>query len=345
MAIENWLTLFTSDSRPKYANDVISVLASPFGLKYKFRYESRYISSSILHLFNDENICGTKVIIAFRGSNKEFGEFIVPIRWGVISSVDFIADFYVVNFIIDEYPAFIDGFDESEISVKLNSEKYLSAYTSSSSDLPIHVGFTSLVKPKCAGDKNNWLKISKALSYHKTFKDSYFFKVSSFVDGFGNALSNIDDGKYVITEGRYATVQVDYFSCNYNDLDFNFLVENDSDMLRVATQKKIKLESRYDSIKLLLQAKLVDGETFTELMLSSLCSKTGVVNFSLNVPIKIATSRLNIFYKFIISAFGAFLVSVPGILGQNGNLYLKIVSGLLGAVILAYGVNYMKVKK
>lgn len=128
MPIQKGLTLFTSDSRLRYASDVLSVLALPDGFAFHFRYDSRHISTDNRREIEGTGAPGTKILIAFKDENgaKDGSPYIVPLRWAILNSVEPMPDFFVFNFTLSGYPAFVKEFTGGKESLVQECARYVS---------------------------------------------------------------------------------------------------------------------------------------------------------------------------------------------------------------------------
>lgn len=339
MSIAKGLTLFTSDSRPRYATDILNVLALPIGAFYHFRYEAKYLTSEIQNEFENQTPEGTRVLIVFRDETAAESPFMVPVRWATVNSVERISDFYVIRFCLEGYPVFSKDYTGSKEDIQLLCGRFLLQFSEASRHLPVQLGLTPLVELRSTADKNSWIEAVKRLAQHGTFSTSHFVRIAGITDRRGKNLRLSVDGEYILTEWQYAVLQLDYFAVNYGPHRAELKLTSDPKLVRVASIGSITLDSRYDSRKTWIQGGSVPGTTATELHISTSGGGDAMPQTEVKLPIVVARSKRMLMWRIGASTIGAGLIATPGILGSGTDPALRILTALCGALILAFGTN------
>jgi hypothetical protein len=335
------VTLFTSDSRRRYATDLLNVLALPPGAHYQFRYETKYVPPELRHAFEASSVAGTRALIAFRDESVSSAKspFIVPVRWATISEIELISDFYVIRFSLAGYPVFSRSFATDKAAIHEQCKAYLQQVPENARHLPVQAGLTPLVEPRDTDDKSAWINVARALALHVPFSTTHFIRIAKIVSAKTARLSTTVDGEYVLAERQYAEIQLDYFAVNYGPPSDDLQITSDQSLIRVASLGSITLDSRYDSRKLRIQGGSVPGKTTTELQISTRGPDESLPQTRLRLPFMVRPSRKVIAYKVVTSAVGAALIATPAILGPTISPAVRIAVALTGAIVLAIGTN------
>lgn len=336
------ITLFTSDSRPKYINDALSVLSLPPGSRYQFRYELKYLPASVQALFEAGEVGDIRLLIAFKSEPKVVGDktIIVPLRWARVVEVERITDFFVIRFSVEGYPVFRGNqVPSNRGSLEEISNKYLDSVPQSEMKLPVHLGATNLVETSDNADKNAWIVIARVMSFHKIFAEVHFLRVSTPTSDKGNELWRDAEGNFEIKEGNYLHIPIDYFASSYSESEPILEVIPDGQTLRIASGGKTRLDSRYDSIKVWLQAKDVSGRTRSEIQIHTEGGKATCPQTVVRMPLVVRNSVFTVVAKTLVSGLGAVLIAMPGLLGPSADLWLRGILAAAGALLVSLGLN------
>jgi hypothetical protein len=340
MPIENGVTLFTSDSRPRYAVDLLNVLALPLGTEYHFRYSTSYVPSQIRHEFENCNAPGTVALIAFRDESQQAeAPFMVPVRWATITSVQLVADFYVVGFELGNYPILSDHYNGNRAEIEEKSSAQREEFVAATRDLPVQAGLTSLVEPTTNFDRNTWIQIAKTLALHERFSSTHFLRVRGVTDRMGRDAWHSSERAYVLSERQYGRIRLDYFAEEYEEDDAVLCFTGDESLIRIASRANIPLDSRYDSRQVLIQAGSVPGHTSTEVEISVCATHENPYQTTLRLPFQVSRSKGVIIARIATSAAGAGMVAAPGILGDTLQPVSAVLVVCVGALVLAIGTN------
>ena len=335
------ITLFSSDSTVKYTKDVFNVLALPQNGIYQFRYEDKYVETSVKDKFRND-YKGLWALVAFRSNSSvpEDERFFVPVRWVEIVAIDYVANFYTVTFRAKEYPKFSNDFDEK----CHDFAKEFFSTTREHNLLAVREGTLAIVDSNFKGDdKDNWLKIAKTISLIPGYGNNYFLKCSPIYIN-QNKFCNIENELTVLEEGKYVYLKVDYYQKNYNSqMSGKINIITDSNAINVASGIGTELESRYDSVKLGFQAKKVMNNSISEINIHTTNNNSSNVQTKIIIPIKIVKNRKSKFVESLFMGIGAFCVGLPGILETSVGVGTKVVVSLLGVLILGVN-NYIETK-
>ncbi len=331
-------TLFTSDARPKYTKDILSVLALPEGAQYQFRYEQAYIPSDLQHeIASDPNkLKGLKILIAFKSTINN-NPFIVPIRWATIRKIQRITDFYVFKFEVANHPLSPNLITVDHICQK--SIDFLSHLNNVDSTLPVIKGYTDLVKPDDVKNIDAWIYISRQLALHDTFKNVHFLRVSGLYNIKKNLMKFSKDKYYICKEISFYNFTIDYYAVNYNEGNESTIHINlNSELSRLASGSNIIMDSRYDSFKNSFQTFEVPGNSFTEIQIHTKSSLENHPETFVNIPITIRRANTILLFRIITSTIGAALLAIPSLL-PTASEGTKIMLIAIGALTLALGIN------
>lgn len=100
------ILLFSSNIRPLYEQDILDVLAAPEGVRYRFRYEDRYVSKALLDQWG-EKLPGAPVLVLFslQQEARYHDPVFFPVRLGVVSRAWKEAKYHFIEFIVGGYVA------------------------------------------------------------------------------------------------------------------------------------------------------------------------------------------------------------------------------------------------
>lgn len=100
------LVMCSSDARPKYLSDIAMVLATPAGARFRFRYQTDYLSSDVLERIGENSLVGTTALVCFIGNRgQQDKEFLIPVRLAKVCAVEKIGKTaYVFSLQASDYP-------------------------------------------------------------------------------------------------------------------------------------------------------------------------------------------------------------------------------------------------
>jgi hypothetical protein len=328
-------TFFSSDFRPRYANDVLNVLALPKGYEYKFRYEQSYIEDSIRHTFHNDSkeFYNADVLLAFKSSNSNF---VVPVRWARIIKVNKVTDFYNITYVLLDYPE-IDSLLTLP-DVQKASELFFNSIPSSDRDKAVINKFPQYLKPLSKNtSSDNWINICKVLSLYPKFETNHFLRFSDVHKK--DTILKFKDNSITLQEVSVYSIICDYYSGRLS-VDSILSTNSSSDKVKIVSNGKIDLNNRYDTVEILFETDEVPKDTFFNLAISTRESKNCEYFTNCNFLFRIQKQKFSLIYKIATSVVGGLVLSLPTLLKDfEMNVYLKIALILLGSLILSLGVN------
>lgn len=336
--LDNTITLFSSDSRPQYTKDIFNVLALPNGGMYRFRYKEKYIHSNIIGDLDNSIIKGTTALIAFRTNLDvlENKHFFIPVRWALIESVQKSADFYLIDFVVQDFAVFNKEFDDNRrnfddinslakryFTTKDKVEAFVVKNTPN-----IVIAYNKANKTDDKQETMRWLKVIEALHVYPKFEKCYFFKASIIRNG----LAKICKSGVIREDGR-TNINIDYNNfCDISNSEIN--IEYDECLLIPSGDKKIKIECRYDSALFAFQAKSVLSKTPTQIMLN--CRSSQDIETKIKIPLEIERNNFFLIARVILSLAGAVLIGLPGILPATTPTETTVPMFIAGSLLIAF---------
>jgi len=353
------LTLFSSNSTTQYTKDIFSVLSLPRNSIINFRYQTQHVDNSVKPVFEDrQNGIGIRVLIAFRSSEQLDHDkiFIVPIRWATITNVKLFSDVYTISLSLQGYPSFSLKFRNicsNFFGINNYAKEYFKINKIELAVHSVHLDAVDLLD-EVNRDTVNWRSIVEVILNIPEYENYHFLKSSAFYWEKNNPKTNRiefkyfpqrDDGKFVLTEGKCAYLELDYYSKNYNrDISRQINVFLDEKNIRKAKGLRTFLESRYGTVVLGFQPQKTNNNTVTEITVCTESEPMDVIQTCVNFPILIRKNRMYKILKTIIMGFGAGLVALPGILGSNVEIWLNIIFALSGVLVISLN-SYLESKE
>lgn len=353
------ITLFSSDSTVQYIKDIFSVLSLPRGSVFQFRYLNNYVDPRAKALFssNKKNL-NIKALVAFRSSSstQEDSRFYIPIRWVKIYSVVQISNGYTVNFEIEGYPAYTPDFSNKSTTfqeINKNAKTFFQTYNSN--DFAVWGEALSIVKldDDINRDGENWFEIVRRLTLLPDYKEYCFFKCSSpYIEKTNNYNGEYEKCECIkngnltqFIEGKCVNIDVEYYSESYDKnkkRSIDILI--DETVLSKAKGLHAVMQSRYGTLKIGLQPKKVSNNTITEVVINTSSSDINELGTEIVFPVVISKNRLHKIVKATITAVGALLVALPGIIGDNIHIGWNIIFAGTGVLVLGIN-NYWESKE
>ena len=352
-------TLFSSDSTVQYTKDVFSILSLPRNSIINFRYQAQHVDNAVKPVFeNNQNGAGVKVLVAFRSSATTEAEkiFIVPVRWAVITSVKKFSDVFILSLKLQGYPSFSQKFRNvcaTFAGINTYAKDYFVANNTELAVQPVQLDAVDL-QDEIGMDTVNWRSIVEVLVNIPKYANYHFLKSTAFYwEKYNSQNKQIehrdfpqrDDGKYVLTEGKCAYLEIDYYSKTYDQrLRRQIDVFLDENNIRKAKGLRTFLESRYGTVVLGFQPQKTVNNTVTEVTICTASEPADVIQTDVKFPIIIRKNRTYKIIKALIMGLGAGLVALPGLLGDKVDLWINIVIALSGVLVIGIN-NYLESKE
>ncbi len=148
-------------------------------------------------------------------------------------------------------------------------------------------------------------------------------------------------GQLRLGDGQSIKLPVTFYSEKYFETgQVSLSCATDDRYLRVSSADKYDVASRYDSVEFWLQPQTESFDALAGVAIRlAYDAPSGMpaqwVPTSADFPVVIARSRSRMAVKIAASAIGAFLVALPGILGQGSPLSLRVGAAVAGALLIA----------
>jgi hypothetical protein len=336
------ILLLSSNLRLRYSEDILSALALPPGARIQFRYNSEYVAPSLVRQVADKTVIGQRALLAFVADVDVPSPFCVPVRLVTVASAECVADIYLFQLRLEEY-ANLDSQPLSVAKIRASSRVTIEKIREANNKFYAAVTkFPDLQLNLQEGSPAaKWLSVVRRLSQHGTFAKSYFVRIDPPCTQSGEPLSFDADGRLGLTEWRTTRLPVSFYSEHYADGERRTLsVETDGTYLSVSSDSSYEVSSRYDTVELWLQPNPTVFDALARVTVRLLAvdpaAEGKTPSTIARIPVLVRRSRRRLLRRVVSSAVGAFLVAMPAIVGQGAPLTLRVVSGIAGAVLLAY---------
>jgi hypothetical protein len=336
------LLLLSSDSRRRYAEDILTALALPPGSHIQFRYDSRYVAASLQRSTSksdsDGGIIGSTATLAFIGDPESPHPFVVPVRFATVVAAEDLGDMIVFKLRVGSYVN-LDRYPFKSDEILDTSRKFVDhLIAANGAYYPAVSSFGALDIRESRDDASDWLKTAQRLAQYKTFAKSYFLRTEIPVTQAGNALAFSGDGRLPVVDRESVRLPVSFYSQTY-DLDAKPVLtcSTDGTFLRVSSDDTYEVALRYDTVEFWLHPEALNFDTLSRVTIA-LKSESDVSDFvpAYNrIPVIVRRSTSRMLIRIATTAAGALLIALPAILGAGAPLQLRIASAILGAALLA----------
>ncbi len=250
------LTLFSSDSSTQYKKDIYNVIAAPYNSEYRFRYRTQYIEESLKTQLQNKKLIDERAIVVFRTTSDKPGikPFMVPIRWVTIKDTYLSDEICIIDFIIQEYPQFVQNFKEAVISLE-NNQKYSESFFEKKAShemyvLPFAIDAASREKYDYEHQESAWISIVEALKHYEPFKNTSFFRTL-----LPSESKNEFASQMTIKDREYKQIEIWHFCSEDSDAKSSCVsIQCDSNYLNSISGNSDRIECRYDKINYDFQA-------------------------------------------------------------------------------------------
>lgn len=121
----------SSAARRQYAEDIIRILALPYGVRHRFRYKKTVLSESVIEDIKRKKIEGSKCVISFLYVEKGEPPRVIPCRTARVIKAGFFGPFAVIEFAVQDFlfsPNASDFTDRLRKSADSNIPEWASEY-------------------------------------------------------------------------------------------------------------------------------------------------------------------------------------------------------------------------
>lgn len=343
--------LLSSDARRRYAEDILTALASPSGALVRFRYDAEYVASGLQQRIADHSIINEQCLIGFVSGieSVELSDanssrcFFLPVRLAEIVSAEPVADFFVLHLRVHRYPNLSDWPLTKSTELFSEGRKFISRLVESNGEY--RPATTRFPDPRVNDDGDQdqlWLGVVRRLASHPTFANAYFLRVEP--PRFKRAHKPVFDheGRLSLTDRQSARLQTTIYSKGYSDTNRTVLsCWTDGRFLRVSSDDKYDVALRYDSVEFWLQPSAAEFNALAHVMLTlgvTDSDVTGESSLTTHVEIRVLVrrSRSTLLLRVMSSSIGAFLIALPAILGPGFSVKWRVISAVLGAILIAF---------
>lgn len=351
MAENPQVLLLSSNLRRRYSEDILTALALPKGALIQFRYGAPYVTAELQQGVATEKIIGARAILGFiadfpaasSASVPNVPPFIVPARAARFVYAQTFSDFFIFRLKVEDY---LDLSQQTRSEVRERSKAFYDqlvemngGYYPAITRFPhIQTGDDSTID-----DSRRWLSVVERLAMHDTFADSYFLRIDQPVLPNGRSAEFDSSGRLSLRDGQTAKLSVSFFGARYSDQSKKTLsCSTDGKFLLVSSDDTYDVALRYDAVEFWLQPNTENFDSLARVTVRLGADDTSSqqagadLTASAHIPVIVKRSRPRLIFKIGVSAAGAFLVAFPAILPPSSSLRLRVLSAVIGAVLLAY---------
>ncbi len=335
------IILLSSNLRRRYAEDILTALALPTGAFIQFRYGADYVAPALQQRIADHSVLGEQSVLGFVSGIDSSDRFFLPARLASVVSAECVADIFILKLRVAGYPN-VEDWPLRKAELFANSTQFIDKLVEANGRY--YPATTKFPDPRVSDDGNNaqlWLGVARRLVAHETFAHSYFLRVDPPVlrrarkPGFDSA------GRLQLTERQSARLLVSFYSDQYSsDKRTTLSCSTDGRFLRVSSDDTYDVALRYDTVEFWLQPNAPNFDALARVTLTLETADPAAGNDSslathIQLPVLVRRSRSTLVLRMATSAIGAFLVALPAILGPHFPVRLRVLSAVIGAVLIA----------
>lgn len=297
--------LFSSNSQPQYAQNVLDVIAAPPGAVLQWRYEERWVSEEFAEAVRDGTIRGLPVVLHFslqqRAQLQE--PALLPIRTGRIVNARILGRgvFIVWVRIVDDAGLGWTGAgaadsDEMDRGARrygelLDERSIPRPYGASASiGAPLPSGQALATGDRTSGLFENNVKW---LAQTETFRSARFFRFYRLVEQGGKGELKLDEeGRLKLRAGRSYELELFLFQPDSVEEPSTFEVFTDETAVSVVGRRTFSVASSYDlvRVRLAIQLPAEMKELDTTLVVMP---QEGTQGPNLELPLRVVAARLD----------------------------------------------------
>ena len=339
------LVMCSSDARPRYVSDIAMVLATPTGVRFQFRYQSRYFSPEVQRRIGENSLVGVTALVCFIGNRGQGDmEFLVPVRLAKVCVVEKIGDAYVFSMEAAGYPD-LGKWSRAQAEIILEGSKIVKKMIADSHGEYYAVNWdeSGSIGSKAIGGTEGWAGIAERILRLSTFKNSYLLRVE-LADSDGSPLCiKADDSGWLKFDPRSSyRVRVWFYG---NSVDFGnraIRLETNGEVLSSISDQKYVVRSRYDQVDFWFTPKVADQAKRTLLRLvSSPADSSDNADVGTEVELRCLVTRPlgPRVCLAILGGVSAAVVAVPGLIGDAVPIGWRILIAAVGALGVALGAS------
>jgi hypothetical protein len=355
--------LLSSNRTRRYSEDILTALAAPPGSVIRFRYHENLVAPSLQQVIADKSVFGRSAVIGFIGNRDAVvtpdgphipDPVMVPIRMVSVISVEDVGNIYVFHLRVLGHPD-VSDMPTGMAEVSQESKKFYDKLVESNGGYFPATARCPNQRLTSDGDPARlWIQIVQRLAAHPTFNDTYFVRIGSPAAASRKRIEFDGQGRLRLGDGQSIKLPVTFYGKKYYEAgQVSLSCATDYRYLRVSSADKYDVASRYDSVEFWLQPQTESFDALAGVAIKLAVeprspaaqsgANAGPVPLTTHAyfPVIVVRSRSRLAVKVSASAVGAFLVALPGILGQASSLPLRVISAVAGALLIAYAAIVM----
>jgi hypothetical protein len=338
--------LLSSNLRRRYAEDILTALATPAGGVVQFRYGSDYVAPSLLPWVGSGQVIGVRTLLAFIAEMESGSPFIVPVRLASVIRAESVADMFIFRLRVEEY-ANLHEYPFPEAEIRVHSKRLVDRLVESNGKYyPAVATFPDFGVDRKRDAAQAWFGVVRRLAHHPTFRRCYFLRVDDPTLQNGRPIQFDTVGRLPLTDRHSAKLSVTLFSQEYSDEGTKRLTcVTDGTFVRVSSDDAYDVALRYDTVEFWLQPRPSNFDALGRVTIElrqELPGNEAVATPTVRFPILVQRSRSLLAIRVATSAAGALMVALPTILGGTSALVLRVVVALAGAGLLSYSTIVMR---
>ncbi|MEU4293554.1 hypothetical protein AB0E63_35480 [Kribbella sp. NPDC026596] len=333
------LLLLSSDNRRRYAEDIQTVLAAPEGAVLQFRYPQRWVAPPLRKAVLNHRADGVPAVLGFHSTVRAGEPFILPIRYSIVASAEYVAEFFVFKLRVGGYVD-LRRYDRSLPDVVLKSRELLSQLpvTPEGAFYPATSDSAQLPRQDGRDAANRWITAARRLALHPSFENSYFLRVATLETQRGKEVRFDETGRLRTVDGLSLRVVASIYGKEYApDAEFKLTCTTDGTNVRVASEDVYHVAVKYDLVEFWLHLAAQSYDVYSRVTISLASEKTEMTTIPAHVrlPLVVTRSKSRVFRRWAAATAGAALVALPPILGPGSPLQVSVVAASIGAGLLA----------
>jgi hypothetical protein len=328
--------------RRRYAEDILTALALPTGAFIQFRYGTDYVAPALQQRIADHSVLGEQSVLGFVSGIDSGDRFFLPARLASIVSAECVADIFIFKLRVGGYPNVEDWPLRKAELFAYSAQSIEKLIEANGRFYPATNKFSD---PRVSDDGNSaqlWLGVARRLVAHETFGNSYFLRVDPPVLGRARKPNFDSAGRLLLTERQSARLPVSFYSEQYSsDKRTTLSCSTDGRFLRVSSDDTYDVALRYDTVEFWLQPNAPNFDALARVTLALETADPAAVKDTslttrIQLPVLVRRSRSTLVFRMATSAIGAFLIALPAILGPHFPVRLRVLSAVVGAVLIAF---------
>ncbi|MFD9795537.1 hypothetical protein ACFWXK_31815 [Streptomyces sp. NPDC059070] len=332
--------LLSSNVRRRYAEDILTALALPRGALIQFRYEARYVASSLQQKVASGSVLGQRALIGFVADAAVPADcFLLPVRVAEVVAAECVADVILFKLRVTDHVD-LDEYALSRADINTESRRAIDKIVEANDGTyyPAVLKFPAFPIRTNGDQAQLWISVARRLALHPTFENAYFMRVDQPAHLTGaHAFAFEPQGRLSLGDLKPARLPVSFYSSCYTETPkITLSCATDGRFLRVSSDHTHDVALRYDSTEFWLQPDAASFDALTHVTI-----RLGPVDpgptpvAAVRFPVLIKHSRIRLVSRVAISALGAFLVAVPAILGSGSPVSLRVLLAVLGSGFLS----------